>query len=115
MSDEPRLPATIEKSIKIPPALVEACAEDPELLTKLSRSQLAVVQDLMVRRLIDNPETSLALHATVHAQLSKNANINAKDEAAAQRGAQVVINFHRHGKDETVVIESKAEPVDDGV
>jgi hypothetical protein len=75
------------------PALVEAARDDPDLLVKISRAQLAVVQDRMVNKLLDNPEASAAQYALVHERLSKNAQLEPKNGAGQQgTGFSIVIN-----------------------
>ena len=75
------------------PALVEAARDDPELLVKISRAQLAVVQDRMVNKLLDNPEASAAQYALVHERLSKNAQLEPKNGSAQQgAGFSIIIN-----------------------
>lgn len=89
----------------MPPALVEAAQEDPEVLTKLTRGQLAVIQDRMVRRVLADQDVSVGALVSVHDALAKNARL--KPEAtAASAGGQVVINFIVGGKKEQLTIDN---------
>jgi hypothetical protein len=75
------------------PAIVEAARDDPDVLVQLSRAQLAVVQDRMVNKLLDNPEASASQYALVHERLSKNAQLEPKNGQAQQgAGFSIVIN-----------------------
>ena len=84
-----------KKSLALAPALVEACQEDPEVLVALTRAQLAVVQDRMVKGLLSDPNASIAQYSTVHERLSKNARLESKEAqgGAAGGGFSVVINL----------------------
>lgn len=112
MSDEPRLPVATEKALEVPPALVQAVQEDPSILVELSRSQLLVVQDLMVRRLIDTPDASISAHAAVHEAIRKNAQMDPKGgDAQKGTGFSVVINLNNDTPNKA--IEVKAERVNE--
>lgn len=115
MAEEGKLqiPPAVDKHVSVPPQLVEAVQEDPELLVKLTRSQMAVVQDRMVRRVLEDADVSLSALAAVHERLSKGARIEAKEQAQGAGGAQVVINFHRHSGRDTVTIEGSSTEVKD--
>lgn len=103
------LPAdAISNTLLVPPQLVEAVQEDPELLVQLTRSQLVVVQDKMVRAILDDNKATVAQMAVVHERLSKNARIENKEGQQGNAGTQIVINFHRHSGRETVVVEGQA-------
>lgn len=116
---EEKLNPNTQQAISLPPALVEAVQENPELLTELTRGQLAVVQDRMVQRVLGDPGASITALATVHKALSENAQLK-KAEAAVGgvSGTQVVINFIREARaDEKVVVEGAvpaALPAADG-
>lgn len=101
------------KPLELAPALIEAVQEDPELLVHITRSQLAVVQDRMVKKLLENKDASMAQYAAVHEQLSKNARIKEAPAGAGGQsgGTQVVINFIRAPGHEKVVIEGQSTVV----
>ena len=103
--DESLNPNT-QQAISLPPALVEAVQENPELLTQLTRGQLAVVQDRMVQKVLGDPQASVGALATVHKALSDNAQLKKNDAAATAAGTQVVINFIRAPGKETVTIDN---------
>lgn len=107
------LPPATQHHIAMAPALVEAAQEDPEVLTKLTRGQLAVVQDRMVRKVLGDSEATIGQLATVHKALSDNAQL--KQAAAAVGGAGgVTINFVFGKKKESLVIEGEAMDVTPG-
>ena len=96
--------------INMPPALVEACQKDPELLTELTRGQLAVVQDRMVQMALSNPEVTLSQLAAVHDALTKNAQLKkAEAGAGVMAGQKVVVNFIFDRNNEKVVVEGEAK------
>lgn len=104
----------INQSLTLHPAIVEACTDDPDALVELTRAQLAVVQDRMVKRALQNVDTSIAQLATVHERLSKNAQIEKHPTGpAGAMGAQVIINFIRSPGRESVTIEGTAAKVPD--
>lgn len=92
------LPPATQHHIALSPALVEAAQEDPDLLVQLTRGQLAVVQDRMVRRVLGDPDVSVGALATVHKALSENAQLKNQAAVAANAGAGVTINFIVGGK-----------------
>jgi hypothetical protein len=94
MSDDFELPLATKKSLAIPPALVEAVQEDPSLIAQISRSQLLVVQDMMVRKLMSNPDVTPAQLAAAHERLTKTAQLDPKDaENGRGTGFSIVINL----------------------
>jgi len=109
MSD-PTPPAKLAP-INMHPALVEACQKDPELLTELTRGQLAVVQDKMVQMALSNSEITLSQLAAVHDALTKNANLKKGDAAGVGIGAgqPLVVNFIFDRNNEKVVVEGEAK------
>lgn len=107
------LDPTVDRYIALPPALVEGAQDDPELLTKLTRGQLAVVQDRMVRRVLGDPEATVGALAAVHKALSENAQLKpAQGARAPGDGAGVVINFIVGGEKKTLTIEGQAQAID---
>lgn len=103
------LPVALDKTIAMPPALVEAIEKDPDLLVALTRGQLAIVQDRLVRKALTDPEISLGQLAMVHEALTKNAalkNPQPSPIAGGAGGAKVVINIMRAPGREAVTIES---------
>ncbi len=106
------LPAAIAKALDMPPALVQAIQKEPELLVALTRGQLAIVQDRMIRMALADPTITLGQLAVVHERLSKNAKLEQTAAPAQGAGApQVVINIIRGGGRPGVVIEGTATPV----
>lgn len=99
----------VAKPLQLPPAAIEAIATEPERLVELTRSQLAIVQDRMVRKILMDPSASIGQFAAVHERLSKNANLT--PQHAIGGSAQVTINFIRAGK-ESVTIEAAAQRVE---
>jgi hypothetical protein len=114
MSEELKLPLNpnTKQAIALPPALVEAVQEDPELLVSLTRGQLAVVQDRMVQKVIGDPEASVAQLATVHKALSDNAQLKQQTGVTAG-GQQLIVNFIVGGKKESLIVEGTAKQVPD--
>lgn len=110
MSDDELNPNT-KRAIALPPALVEACQDDPELLVQLTRGQLAVVQDRMVGKVLGDAEATVTQLVTVHEALSRNANIKPAANQGLGSGTQITINFIRESRNEKVVIEGAAAPV----
>jgi hypothetical protein len=113
MSDMPLEPvadAALAK-VQLPPALVEMIQDDPELLVKFSRGQLAIVQQRMVQMLLGNKDATVAAYVQVHERLSKNARIEPK-EGVTGGAQQVVINIIRGGGRAPVTIEGDAVKVD---
>jgi hypothetical protein len=105
----PPAPAALDH-IKVPPQLVEACQGDPELLVALARGQLALVQDRLVRKVLNDPEASVGQMAAVHERLSKIARVeNAGQQSNA--GQQVTINIIRGEGRPAVTIEGTAQKV----
>jgi len=98
--------------VSLPPALVQQCQDDPEALVKLSRGQLAIVQDRMVRMVLGNPEATVGQYAAVHERLSKNSRIETVQPAAGG-GQQVVINIIRGEGRPAVTIEGQSTKVAD--
>lgn len=117
VEETPELPTetldlATESHIHMPPALVQAAQEDPEVLVKLTRGQLAVVQDRMVQKVLTEADTSLSALATVHERLSRNAKID-KADAIVGGGAAVVVNFIVGGKKEVLTIDNETgKPLD---
>lgn len=103
---EPLNPNT-QQAIHMPPALVEAVQESPELLTQLTRGQLAVVQDRMVQKVLGDPTASVSALVTVHKALSDNAQLKKTEAGTGAAGAQVVINFIRSAGKETLTIDNE--------
>lgn len=98
--------------IGVPPALIEACQEDPELLTLLARGQLALVQHKMVHKILNHPDASIGQFVAVHERLSKIAKVEGPDKSKEGGGQQVVINIMRMGGKEQVTIEGEAKRVE---
>ena len=100
-------------AISMPPALVQAIQEDPELLVALTRGQLAIVQDRLIRKALGDPEITYSSLVAIHEILAKNANLKgAQPSGPGGAGApQVLIQILRAPGKETVVIDGKAQPV----
>lgn len=100
-------------AIAMPPALVEAIEKDPELLVALTRGQLAIVQDRLVRKALTDPEITLSQLAAVHEALTKNAQLKSPQQPLpfGVAGPQVIINFIRAPGKAPVTIEGKATVV----
>lgn len=101
-------------AIAMPPALIQAIEEDPELLVRLTRGQLAIVQDRLVRRALTDPEITLSQLAVVHEALAKQANLKAAQAQIGNGQGQLVVNFYVGGKKEPLVIEGQAADVAPG-
>lgn len=103
----------LAQAISMPPALVEAIEDDPELLVKLTRGQLAIVQDRLVKRALTDSEITLSQLAIVHEALAKQANLKGTQaQVGAGPGGQVVINFFVGDKKEAFVIEGQGQVTD---
>lgn len=113
MTEATQLNPAVEQQLQIAPALVEAVREDPELLTQVTRAQLAVVQDRLVKKVLSDPDASVAQLAAVHERLAKGAKTETKEQGGPKT-ASVVINFIRGGGREGVTIEGTATAVSDG-
>lgn len=111
MSDQPSPldNKAVAQTVALHPAIVEDVAVNPEKLVELTRSQLAIVQDRMVRKILTDPQATIGQFANVHERLSKNANLT--PQQAVGGSAQVVINFIRAGK-EPVTIEAQAQRIE---
>lgn len=110
--DTTPLNPALDKAIAMPPALVEAIEKDPELLVQLTRGQLAIVQDRLVRRALTDPQITIAQLAAVHEALAKQASLKGGQQPLAGAGGpQVVINFIRAPGKAPVTIEGTAVPV----
>ncbi len=109
-----QLDSATDSHIAMPPALVQGAQEDPELLVQLTRGQLAVIQDRMVRRVLGDPEATVGALATVHKALSENAQLKPGQgvRGAAGDGVGVVINFIIGSEKKSLTIEGQAQPVD---
>jgi uncharacterized protein YlzI (FlbEa/FlbD family) len=108
VSDEiaPLTPAE-EHNLTLHPAAIEQATENPEVLIQMTRAQLAIVQDRMVRKVLGDASSSVTQLAVVHERLSKNAELAPKGPTGGPgAGAQVVINFVRGAGKEKVVIEA---------
>ena len=105
------LPPALNAAIAMPPALVEAIEKDPELLVELTRGQLAIVQDRLVRKALGDPQVTLSQLAAVHEALTKNANLKPAAGGHGGSGVQVTINFVR-AKGEGVTIDGKTGAVE---
>ena len=118
MSDALELEAvdpTALSKVAMPPALVEAIQNDPELLVALARGQLSLVQDRMVRKVLNDPHATAAAMAVVHERLSKIARVDGGAAPAGHGGsAQVVINIIRRSGSKGLTIEGQATKVTDG-
>lgn len=115
MSDEVHTPPTVAElaPIEVPPALIEACQDEPELLTMLARGQLALVQQRMVQKILNHPDASIGQFVAVHERLAKIAKIEGNQAQGPGSGAQqVVINIIRAPGKEQVTIEGEAKRVE---
>lgn len=79
------------KQLQLSPKLLQEIADDPELLATLSRSQLAMVNSVMVNRLLSNPDATVANFANVSEQLLKTAKITNSGDAGAGSGFSINI------------------------
>jgi hypothetical protein len=112
--ENPMAPSVAELAhIAMPPALIDAAREDPDVIVQLARGQTMLVQDRMVRKLLENPEASIGQYVAVHERLTKTAKIDTAQPAQGGNGNQVVINIVRMapGK-EKVTIEGQAQRVE---
>lgn len=84
----------IDRQLALPPAVLEAISDDPEILMQLSRVQLAVVNDRMVKKLLATPDPSHAQYTAVSEQLRKTATLqsNANGTAGTGFSVNIVIN-----------------------
>jgi hypothetical protein len=82
------------RQIAVPPALVEAVQNDPEVLAKLSRAQLMMVQDKLTRQYLESPDALISHGTAVAEALRKTANLDPKEARSGIAGASVVFNFN---------------------
>ena len=80
--------------IAVAPQLIDAVRDDPEILAKLSRAQLTMVQDKLTRQYLENPDATVAQGTAVAETLRKTANLDPKEGRAGPVGASVVFNFN---------------------
>ena len=100
------LDPVVTRHIAVPPKLVEAVQTDPDILSRLSRAQLMLVQDKLTRQYLYNSEASITQGTAVAEILRKTANLEPKEARAGVQGASVVFNFNV-GK--TPIIENTIE------
>ncbi len=95
MSDDtPKNPA-LARLLNLPPAALEEISENPDALSKLSRVQLAMVQEKLARQYLDNPDASVAQGTAVHEALRKVSNLEGNNaRPAGSTGPSVVFNFN---------------------
>lgn len=106
MSDDtPQNPA-IAKLLRLPPAVLEEISENPESLTKLSRVQLALVQEKLTRQYLDNAEASVAQGTAVHEALRKVSNLEPRQAGGpAGGGFSITINIPTQTDDKSPAID----------
>jgi hypothetical protein len=82
------------RQLMLPPAMLEAIREDPEVLVGLSRVQLAMVNDRMVKKLMSTPDPSHSQFTAVSEQLRKTATMTGASVDAKGTGfsVNIVIN-----------------------
>lgn len=99
--------------IAVAPQLIDAVREDPEILAKLSRAQLTMVQDKLTRQYLENPDATVAQGAAVAETLRKTANLDPKEgRAGPGNGFSITINIPQTAGAPAAVIEGKAVRVD---
>lgn len=113
-SDAFGMSAAEAHAVALSPKLVELCQDDPELLQRLARGQLAIVQDRLVRKVLNNPDVTPAQLAIVHERLSKISRVEGTPPAAGGAGQQVTINIIRAPGKDQVVIEGEAKRLEGG-
>jgi hypothetical protein len=84
----------ISRHLSLPPAMLEAIGEDPEVLVNLSRVQLALVNDRMVKKLMATPDPSPNQFTAVSEQLRKTATMTGAsvDTKGTGFSVNIVIN-----------------------
>jgi hypothetical protein len=84
----------VNRQLSLPPAMLEAIGEDPEVLVSLSRVQLAMVNDRMVKKLMANPDPSPNQFTAVSEQLRKTATLTGANAEVKGTGfsVNIVIN-----------------------
>lgn len=93
--DELTTPDDAKKAqIKVPPKLIADVQEDPEVLAKLSRAQLMLVQDKLTRQYLENSDALVSHGVAVAEALRKTANLDPKEVRGGPTGASVVFNFN---------------------
>lgn len=95
--------------VAVPPALIEEVQQNPDALVEITRGQLALVQDRMVRKVLADGSASIAQLAVVHERLSKNAGFESKERGGGGKPPQVVINFIRDGERAPVTITAEGD------
>lgn len=101
---------THEHYIDVPPQLVDAVREDPEVLAQLSRAQLLLVQHKLTRQYLYSDSATVAQGTAVAEVLRKTANLEPKGGAGggAGSGFSITINIPQVGQAAGHVIEAKA-------
>lgn len=85
---------THEHYIDVPPQLVDAVREDPEVLAQLSRAQLLLVQHKLTRQYLYSDSATVAQGTAVAEVLRKTAALDPKETRGGPTGASVVFNFN---------------------
>lgn len=101
---------THEHYIDVPPQLVDAVREDPEVLAQLSRAQLLLVQHKLAKKFLYDDNATVAQGTAVAEVLRKTANLEPKGGAGgAGSGFSITINIP--GTDKSLVVEGAAERI----
>jgi len=93
MSDDTTKNPALARLLNLPPAALEEISENPDALSKLSRVQLAMVQEKLARQYLDNPDASVAQGTAVHEALRKVSNLEPKQGTGNGAGFSITINF----------------------
>lgn len=108
-----KLTPTHERYIDAPPQLVDAVRDDPEVLAKLSRAQLLLVQDKLTRTFLNSSDATVAQGVAVAEALRKTANLEPKGgPTGGAAGFSITINIPQVGQTAGATIEAKAPLID---
>lgn len=106
MSDDTTKNPALARLLNLPPAALEEISENPDALSKLSRVQLAMVQEKLARQYLDNPDASVAQGTAVHEALRKVSNLEPKQAGGAVGGGfSITINIPTQTDDKSPAID----------
>lgn len=108
MSDDTTKNPALARLLNLPPAALEEISENPDALSKLSRVQLAMVQEKLARQYLDNPDASVAQGTAVHEALRKVSNLEPR-QAGGPAGGGFSVTINIPGIEKSLVVEGKAE------
>ena len=82
-----------DKQLALSPAYLEAIADNPDELVKLTRVQLAMVNYKMVSKLLGNQESTPSQYVAVSDQLRKTVSLNNATDGGVGAGFSINITL----------------------